>query len=340
MHIQRIIGKYAPALQPQALAGILALCTALTVGISSCKKDLLHLKNVQQLNSQTSCRINNVQFIDSKTAILAGGEIWSKTAVCRSTDGGYTWIADTSGTVTGLGKAMFGMDIAPSGKTYLCGVDGDVLHSADSGNTWNFNRIDNWLHYVGGTFAKPDTGIFVSTVLQRQCTITRVNARFQIIDTQTFLFGLNGIKMMTPDRGYIYGYGTVMQTTNGGATWTFQDVKGDNFTAMEAHGDEMWLCGSSGGIYHTLNGGVNWEELRNGSDITQKRYYLRCITFKDSNTGWAAGDNGALIYTDDGGRHWAQYESFTTKCLRTISICPNGDLLVAGDDGVLFRIAL
>ncbi len=340
MHLHRINKKYVPTLRPAMRIGLAALYLSLTAGINSCKKDLLHLQNVQRLNSQTSCRINNVQFIDDNTAVLAGGDIWSKTAVCRSTNGGYTWIADTSATVAGLGKAMFGMDVAANGAIYLCGVDGDVLHSADSGRTWNFNRIDNWLHYVGGTFCKPDTGIFVSTVLQRQCTITRVNARFQIIDTQTFLFGLNGIKMITPDKGYIFGYGTVMQTTNGGATWAFQDVKGDNFTAMEAHGEEMWLCGSSGGIYHTANGGVSWEELRNGSDITVKKYYLRCLTFKDSQHGWAAGDNGALIYTDDGGRHWAEYESFTTECIRALTLCPNGNLIAAGDNGVLFRIVL
>ena len=312
----------------------------MALGFSACKKDLLHLKSVQPINSQTNCRINNIRFTDNKTALIAGGEIWSKTAVCRSTDGGFNWIADTSATVTGLGKAMFGMDIAATGKIYLCGVDGDVLHSADNGISWTFNRIDNWLHYVGGTFTKPDTGIFVSTVLQRQCTITRVNSRFQILDTQTFLFGLNGLKMISPDTGYIFGYGTVMQTTNGGTTWNFQDVKGDNFTAMEVHGNEMWLCGSSGGIYHTWNGGGKWEQLRNGSDLMAKRYYLRCIVFKDSNNGWAAGDNGTLIHTDDGGRHWSEYDSFTTKCLRAICICPNGDLLVAGDDGVLFRIVV
>ena len=98
------------------------------------------------------------------------------------------------------------------------------------------------------------------------------------------------------------------------------------------------MCGSNGGIYHTYNGGNSWERFRNGNDISLPRYHLQSIIFKDNLNGWAVGESGKMIHTDDGGRHWEEYDQFTTSNLFSVAICPNGDLLVAGDGGALYRI--
>ena len=303
--------------------------------LAGCKKDLLHWQKVQQLTSNTTMRLNHIQFMGDNTCIIAGGIEFDQSVILRSVDGGYTW---SSYSDTDAKKEMFGMGLSPNGIIYLSGVDGDVLHSKDSGKTWQFNRINNWDVYYGGYFPSPDTGIFVSTVLQRQCTIARVDSNFNFIDQQTFLFGLNNIYMTSARTGYIIGYGTVMKTTNTGTTWNFQNVDNDNFTAMDIHGDEIWMCGFNGGIYHTTNGGNNWQRLRNGNDVTLPRYYLWDIVFKDEQNGWAVCDNGKVIHTDDGGQHWEEYDQFTTNALRSIAVCPNGDLLAAGDNGSIFRI--
>ena len=302
---------------------------------SSCKKDKLHWQKVQQLTSNTSSRLNNIKFLNNNICIAAGGRQWEQSVILRSIDGGYTWTASSNASAP---KEMYGMSVSADGTIYLSGIDGDVLSSNDNGENWQFNRITNWLGYLGGGFPTPDLGIFVSTVLQRQCTITRVDGNFNILDEQTFLFGLNNIYMVNPGTGYVIGYGTVMKTNDQGKTWNFQDVKGDNYTAMDIHGDEIWMCGSNGGIYHTYDGGKKWNNFRNGNDISLPRYFLRSILFKDASNGWAVGDDGVVIYSKDGGVHWAEYDKFTTNNLRSIAICPNEDLLVAGDNGCLFRM--
>jgi photosystem II stability/assembly factor-like uncharacterized protein len=301
----------------------------------SCRKDVLQWQKVQQLNSNTTCRLNNVRFIGDNICIAAGGIIYSQAEILMSADGGYTWSAYSSPDAP---KEMYGMGVSPNGNIYLSGVDGDILQSKDSGKTWQFHRINNWLEYFGGGFAAPNLGIFVSSVLQRQGTITRVDSSFKIIDEKTFLFGINNIYMVSPSTGYLIGYGAVMKTIDGGDNWAFQDVQGDNFTAMDIHGDEIWMCGSNGGIYHTFDGGGHWKNFRNGNDISLPRYYLRSIIFKDEQNGWAVGDQGQMIYSRDGGQHWSEYERFTSNSLRGIAACPNGDLLVVGDNGALFRM--
>ena len=302
---------------------------------SSCKKDLLHFQKVQRLSSNTTMQLNNIRFISSNICIIGGGIQFAQSGVLRSVDGGYTWSVFSDSSAP---KELFGMGVSTNGRIYLSGVDGDVLHSNDSGATWKFNRIPDWLVYFGGYFPAPDTGIFVSSILQRQCTVTRVDSNFKIIDEQTHLFGVNNIYPAGPRTSYLIGYGTVMVTADNGNTWNFQDVDGDNFMAMDIHGQEMWLCGYAGSIFHTTDGGNNWKRLRNGNDITLPRYNLLGIAFKDSQNGWAVCDDGKLIHTDDAGNHWEEYDRFTTSALRSLALCPNGDLLVAGDNGSIFRI--
>ena len=307
----------------------------LVIFMGSCKKDLLHWQKVQQLNSNTTSRLNHIQFLGSGICIIAGGVEFDQSEIVRSVDGGYNF---TAGSDTNAPKEMFGMGLSANGTIYLSAVDGDVLHSADSGKTWKYNRIPDFLVYYGGSFPTPDTGIFASTVLERQCTITRVDSNFNIIDAQTFLFGINNIYMVSATTGYVIGYGTVMKTTDRGNNWIVQDVVGDNFMAMDIHGDEIWMCGYAGSVYHTTDGGAHWQKMRNGNDITLPRYDLLDIVFKDEQNGWAVCDDGKVLHSDDGGNHWEEYDRFTTNALRSIAICPNNDLLVAGDNGSIFRI--
>jgi len=303
--------------------------------ICSCKKDLLQWQKVQQLSSNTTGQLNHVQFINDSVCLIAGGIQWSQSEVLRSTDGGFTW---TNTSFSSVPIELYGMGIATNGAVYVSTQYGDVFHSKDAGKTWLYNRITNYLDYVGCSFPTPDTGIFVSTVLQRQCTITRVDSNFNIRDQQTFNFGLNNIYMVSPSVGYVIGYGTVMITRDCGNTWSYQNIQGDNFEAMDIHGEEIWMCGYNGCVYHTADGGNNWARLRNGNDITLPHYPLMGIVFKDSQNGWGVCDNGKVISTDDGGNHWEEYKQFTANSLRSIAICPNGDLLVAGDNGSIYRL--
>ena len=117
-----------------------------------------------------------------------------------------------------------------------------------------------------------------------------------------------------------------------------QDVANDNFMSMDIHGNEIWMCGYAGSVYHTTDGGVHWQRQRNGNDLTLPRYDLLDIKFKDEQNGWAVCDDGKMLHSDDGGNHWEEYDRFTTSALRSIAICPNNDLLVAGDNGSIFRI--
>lgn len=305
--------------------------------LAGCKKDQLGIDNVYSLTSNTTDRLNKVRFITDKECFITGGELYTSTTVLHSSDGGYTW---TMGSYPVPGKGLYGFAISPTGAMYACGTDGVVLHSEDTGRNWRLGRILDWKYYIAAAFPTADTGVFVSTVLQRESAIVQVDTAFNIISQDTFQLGLNNLYMVSPSTGYAIGYGAVLKTTDHRHSWHYQDVHGDNFTAMSIRSDEVWMCGANGGVYHTTDAGANWECLRNGNSLAIPRYMLRDILFIDQANGWAVGDDGLVIYTRDGGHNWMEYERFTDNALRSMARCPNGDILIVGDVGSIYRIVL
>jgi photosystem II stability/assembly factor-like uncharacterized protein len=310
-------------------------CGTIVFLFATCKKDQLKFHSVQKMVSNTNCRLNHVRFISPTTVIAAGGIQFYQSEIVISHDGGYTW---SSFSDPAAPKEMFGMAVTSFNKIVLCGVDGDVLTSADSGSTWKFNRIQDWSQYMSGTFITQDTGIFVSTVLQRQCSITRIDSSFKTIDAQTYTFGANNIYFRSKDTGYLIGYGTVMKTTDRGNTWNFLDVQDDNFMSLCFINDTIKMCGYNGSIYSSSDGGNSWTMLRNGNDFTIPHHGLLDIMFSDSLHGWIACDDGTLLYSNDGGNHWSEFETFTSEAIRSFALCPNNDILAVGDNGNIYRI--
>ena len=311
----------------------------LSLVAGGCKKDLLHLQRIQQLNSGTTNTLYRIHFTDANTCFISGGDTWTQTTVIQSGDGGFTFHSSTCPDAT---VAMQAFSLSSFGTMYMCGVKNKVISSKDTGKTWEQHDIPDYadfyegFNYTGIGYQSPDTGIAVSTHLQQAGIITTVDSNLNIISQTTLKMGLNDV-YSSRSCTYVIGYGGVLKSTDA-LNWNFLNVKGDNFMAMDIHGDEIWMCGYIGCVYHSIDGGNNWERLRNGNDITIPHYNLMSIVFKDELNGWASCDDGRVIHTDDGGHHWEEYDRFTTNSLRSIVLCPNGDLLASGDNGALYRI--
>jgi photosystem II stability/assembly factor-like uncharacterized protein len=69
-----------------------------------------------------------------------------------------------------------------------------------------------------------------------------------------------------------------------------------------------WVCGQTGTVLHTTNGGVTWT-IQNAP--ANNGYY--CIYFVNNLTGWAVGSSGSseFIHTTDGGNTWVMQTSPT-----------------------------
>lgn len=315
------------------IASVLLLSTTLF----SCKKNKIKIQDVTRLESHTGNRINRVQFVNN-VGLACGGERFYTAEIIRSEDGGNTWNISS---YPEAGKGMYGMAITPSGDVMLSGYDGKILTSTDEGQNWHFHQMNIWKFFVAIARPTEDKCVFVTTSAWQSGNIVRTDGDLNVIDTFYFKFGLNDITMPSANVGYVCGYGAILKTEDGGATWNYLDIKNDNFIGIHSlNENQVWVCGNRGSIFRTNNGGATWDRLRNGNSLAKKRYDLLNIYFKDEKTGWACGDKGLLIGTTDGGENWSEYEEFTSDALRDITLAPDGSLIVVGDGGGIYKLRL
>ena len=231
------------------------------------------------------------------------------------------------------------MEISPTGTIYLSAFDGKLFISKDNGITWEQKEIGNYAFHVGLSFASSNKLVMVNTDGQKAAQVVTIDTNIQVQKTVEYQFGMNDVKMVSEQTGYIAAYGTILKTTDGGENWVMLDIKNDNFNALSCRGEnEIWVSGYNGSIFHTTNGGTTWDKLRNGNNIALPRYHLKDISFKDAANGWAVGEDGLIIYTNDGGNTWTRYNKFTDAALLDIAFSPDGTIILVGEAGAAYRL--
>jgi photosystem II stability/assembly factor-like uncharacterized protein len=96
--------------------------------------------------------------------------------------------------------------------------------------------------------------------------------------------------------------------------------------------DEGWAVGDLGRIFHTTNGGHQWEIQDSGT----KRPFV-AINCVDKNTLYAAGQAGQIAKTVDGGKTWKMLNSGIDRQLLDINFIDANRGMVVGDYGRMAR---
>ncbi len=302
---------------------------------SGCKKDLLQWERVEQIGPYTDGHLNRIFFVDATLGFAVGGNRFDRADALITRDGGHSWQYHS---FPEAAKGLYGITKAPSGVIYITGFDGKLLFSADDGHNWTFRQL-SYLPVKALAFNKKNEGIIVGGISFDQGFFLRIDEEGQQLSYDSVGYEINDIQMVNGDTGYIAGYGVCLKTTDGGYSWTFTSIRSDNFTALHCPDkNTVWTCGYEGSIYKSDNAGQTWERMRNGNDLTRKKYRLLDIFFPDPQHGYAVGEDGVMIYSDNGGRNWMEFTRFTDAALRSIALAPDGNLLVAGDNGVFYRL--
>jgi len=123
---------------------------------------------------------------------------------------------------------------------------------------------------------------------------------------------IRGLSVVDDKIAWISGSkGYIAQTTDGGKTWNWQQVKGyeqADFRDIEAFSDKEAIIMSSGTpalILKTTNGGITWDLKYKNDD---KAYFLDAMDFANKKHGFILGDpinnKFLLLETTDGGDSW------------------------------------
>ena len=314
---------------------ILLLLATITIS-TGCKKGKLNFNNVQKIETGTDGRINKILFADNQTSFAVGGKRFLEATILTSTDGGNNW---TISNHPESGKGIYGISQSATGRISTIGFDGKVLSSDDTGKSWQFTQFSPWYSYKDIYLKANNTGIVIGGNSFRSGYIIHFDENHQNTKADSFAIEFNDIEMLDDQTGFVSGYGVVLKTTDGGQTWNYLNIKNDNFSGIYAlNHNNIWVCGRAGSVFKTNNGGSSWERLRNGNAITKTKYKLNDILFIDSQTGWAVGEDGLVIKTTDGGSKWEKYKDFTASALFCIERSPDGNLLVGGEHGTLYKL--
>src|SRR5437588_252293 len=122
--------------------------------------------------------------------------------------------------------------------------------------------------------------------------------------------------------------GTILRTTDGGASWSFQSIGGASLAAATMG----TAVGAGGTLRRTTRGGGSCSPHASGTSL-----WLSGVSFTDANNGTAVGGAGTILRTTDGGATWTPQASGTSVSLFSVSFTDANTGTAVGLSGTILR---
>ncbi|MFH1005001.1 MAG: YCF48-related protein [Bacteroidota bacterium] len=261
--------------------------------------------NAQWLSqsSGTNNHLYSVYFTDANTGYAVG----DYGTIRKTSDGGSTWSAQTSGTPSSY--PLLSVYFTDVNTGYVVGYNGIILKTINGGSNWSAQSsgITGWLSSV--YFTDANTGYAVGeqgTILKTINGGSNWSAQTSGIANDLF-----SVYFTNTNTGYAVGeQGTILKTINGGSNWSAQTsgTTDDLYSVYFTNANTGYAVGSYGIILKTINGGSDWSAQTSGTTGD-----LNSVYFVGANTGYIVGNSGIILKTSDGGSNWSAQTSGTTE---------------------------
>jgi len=149
-------------------------------------------------------------------------------------------------------------------------------------------------------------------------------------DSKVFAYGTDRIWAVD-------NYGYCAFSVNNGANFTNVRVMTDTLSGVKFVSSTLgFVCGDSGRVFKTVNGGSNWARANTGTAVK-----LNHIEWKSPSNIWIAGNNGTILSSANYGTSWSLY-SYGSNNLKSIDFpgasgVPGSSGFAAGDFGTILR---
>ncbi|MCI4671312.1 MAG: YCF48-related protein [Bacteroidia bacterium] len=313
------------------------LISFLLVLLLSCKNELAPKVERVDLNLTKEEVLRKIKFGNDSKGLLVGGIRFDRESILFTEDGGLTW--ESSRLDFEYGKSLFDLSWINDTVVFASGLDGKILRSEDSGR--NFSQVGqtDWLPLYGIDF-QDSIGIVVGGVGFSKGTIWRSEdwgGTWTRVDTPET--ELRDVVILENGMALACGFGVVFKSEDGGKSWKRTEAQNEFFTSMFFQSEKLaWVLGRTGSILKTIDGGENWEMLRNGNAAKLSRKPFNDIYFESPEKGYLVGDDGTVMQTLDGGNSWTAYLFPREEHLYGLSQREDGAIFVAGERGGLWHI--
>jgi photosystem II stability/assembly factor-like uncharacterized protein len=178
---------------------------------------------------------------------------------------------------------------------------GGVYRTTDGGNNWINTDLDSLIDFGSHqiSFIDDNTGWIVNSNYNKIYKSTNSGINWSLDDYQmkndTAIY-----TCVTSQRIIkIIGYHTISSSSDYGNSWTsIQSSKWGYYYFFDQNSGWMF---SSGSLYKTTNGGINWITY-----LPVTNYSFHYGYFLNLNTGWVSSgnNNDTILITKDGGANW------------------------------------
>lgn len=142
---------------------------------------------------------------------------------------------------------------------------------------------------------------------------------------------INGLTMVGPRSLILVGeQGLILRSDDMGSNWrALPSPYGGSFFGIMAKADNVLIFGLRGNLYHSVDGGIQWQKVRTNSEKT-----LMAGIFKTNKTSVLVGNGGSIILLN---RQSEEPKSIVLPSRTTsaaIAQAPDGTLVIVGEAGV------
>jgi photosystem II stability/assembly factor-like uncharacterized protein len=313
-------------------------------------------------------RFEDVFFLDEETGWAVGSNVYAPTlsgqVIFHTSDGGSTW--ETQHEHASPSDAVFsyhrldGVFFADAQNGWAVGTSEEkqntILHTSNGGVDWqeqgqglyasweleffDVQFFDDQEGWALATDNFPSDHIFLAHTTNGGSEWNWVDTG--IIGNMAIGYALVQGELSFTDSQHgwaVGGLGQIVHTTDGGTTWLTQTLTCGHPTcpmrlfALEMLDDqEGWIAGE--GLYHTSDGGANWDIVMEGTVGGEKDFHD--MQFVDALNGWLAGARGRILVTRDGGDTWHEVDNNSSSfTLLGLSFVDQDKGWLVGDYGTI-----
>ena len=253
------------------------------------------------INVPSTYTLKEIQFINSLTGFAFGNS-----SLLKTTNSGLNW--SLSNISPGEGINLFSAFFLNTGECYSVGMQGTIMKSTNSGNSWTQKAPSGPLeNYLVIDFPVSSTGFAMSD----SHVYKTVNGGNNWISLGSKFSSYRDISFLDVNTGYAIAFPKLLKTTSGGAIW---NVLRDSVSDMEfLNANTGFYKLFSNPIYRSTNGGLNW------LPVFSPGSYIYNFDFLPSGFGFALTSstvsNYSLYRTSNIGSNWNLMSDFMLDSL-------------------------
>ncbi|MBI2418310.1 MAG: hypothetical protein HYV28_10505 [Ignavibacteriales bacterium] len=226
----------------------------------------------------------------------------SNNRVSKTTDGGSTW---KSTNLPPTSYSAFAVVFFNESEGFTINQYGPHAKTTDGGLTWTvYQPVSVYSGDLTDIFFVDDNNGWALGSQYTLLSTTNGGINWNKLP-YTFPTIIKSVKFLTKNIGYVLSSYSIYRTSDGGNTWTANQISSSY----------------SSYAMHTTDGGVSWISKQTGS-----YYGFYCLTFVNSKTAYAGGENGYIYKTTDGGTSWVNKSTNSSNTIIKLSF-------ISGDTG-------